>query len=72
MKTVYLLYHSHDSAEGDDNYKLLGIFSTEKKAQDAIDSFRLKPGFVDYPDDFSIDKYEIDKAYWSEGFAREP
>ncbi|SEK81253.1 hypothetical protein SAMN05518845_10349 [Variovorax sp. YR750] len=34
----------------------------------AIDRARNLPGFSEAPDGFSVDKYQIDKSTWTEGF----
>ena len=60
---VYLLDHSHDN-----DTKLIGVFSSRETAECAITKYLEKPGFQDYPDGFRIVEYEIDKAFWEEGF----
>ncbi len=68
--TVYVLQHSYEC--GDEliceETKFLGVFSTEQEAKKAMEYYKTLEGFRDYPDDFYIDKYEVDKKYWSEGF----
>ena len=48
--------------------KLIGIYSSENDAQEAIKRIKTKPGFRDFPDGFQIDEYEIGKDNWPEGF----
>lgn len=67
MIEVYLLEHSRIDGE-EENYKTLGIFSSIEKAEAAIQLLKGKPGFKDYPDGFNIDRYEVDKIFWVDGF----
>jgi len=70
METVFLLWHVHHVEGGEDDEKLLGVFSSEAKAKSAIEQLKSKPGFKDYPDDFEICDYSIDRVEWSEGFVK--
>jgi len=69
MSTVFILQHerpeTHDRME---DVKFIGAYSSRACAQEAVERLRLQPGFRDYPDDFTIDEYEIDKDHWAEGF----
>ena len=47
---------------------MLGVFSSLQKAEEAVAQYKNLPGFKKWPNDFYIDKYEIDKKYWREGF----
>ncbi|MBS7252810.1 DUF7336 domain-containing protein [Flavobacterium branchiicola] len=68
MEEVYLLQHSYDIGEFEE-VKTIGIYSTFVEAEEAINRFKNKKGFKDYPIDcFSIDKYKLDEDNWSEGF----
>ncbi len=64
---VFLLQHSHPLEDSED-YKVLGIYSSEGNALLAIDRYRRLPGFRDWPDGFSIDQWELDGDAWTEGF----
>jgi len=69
MDTVFVV--QHESPETEERYgdvKFIGVYSTEASARAAVESLRSQPGFRDYPDDFSIDEYEVDKDHWTEGF----
>ncbi|MCM1167257.1 MAG: hypothetical protein NC299_04600 [Lachnospiraceae bacterium] len=69
---VYLLWHVHELTDdfgSHDEEKLLGVFSTVERANDAIECFKNLEGFKDYPlNCFVTDEYEVDKAMWTEGF----
>jgi hypothetical protein len=66
--SVYLLQHVAREGTDDEDVKVLGIYSSPRKAEIAIEKFKQLPGFDRYPDSFHIDKYELDKLEWSEGF----
>jgi hypothetical protein len=68
--TVYLLEHVRDP-DGDEDVKILGIYSTRDAAQEAIDRSLKLPGFRDHPDGFNIDEYTVDRDYWETGFGGE-
>lgn len=68
---VYLLQHEREDEAGYENVKVIGIYSTEELANDAIKALSILPGFRDYPDGFSIDPYTVDKSHWLEGFGFE-
>jgi hypothetical protein len=60
-----------DEEDGDD-VKLLGVYSTEQKAQDRICRARSLPGFREEPDCFLVDRYPVDEDQWAEGFITVP
>ena len=67
-KRVYLLHHINEHDDGTEDIKLLGVFSSEKKAQETLNSHKTLPGFKDNIRGFSIDEYILDKSEWNEGF----
>jgi hypothetical protein len=50
-----------------DETKLIGIFSSKEKAEKAIEEYKKISGFKNYPENFYIDQYELDKRHWEEG-----
>ncbi|HHX58141.1 MAG TPA: hypothetical protein GX710_09010 [Clostridiales bacterium] len=75
MYYVYLVQHSRpivndEYNESDDVYdtKIIGIYSTKEKANIVIKRYKTLEGFCDYPNNFYIDKYNIDEENWKEGF----
>jgi homoserine kinase type II len=64
---VYLLWHAHDLDEEVD-VKLLGVYSSQQKAEEARQRVLGKPGFRDHPEGFHISHYEVDRDWWVEGF----
>jgi hypothetical protein len=60
QKYVYQLIHSRRLCEDIFESKLLGFFSSKRRAKAAIPFYRTLPGFCDYPNDFRIERYEVD------------
>ena len=72
MKTVFLLEHTYEEGYEDIESwetKTLGIFSSREEADQAIQFYKMQPGFKDHPDDcFNVDEYELNKKEWTAGF----
>ncbi len=68
MATVHLLWHIRE-VSGEDDEKLIGVYSMKEGATAAVERLRQKPGFKDFPDCFQIFEYVVDQDGWSEGFA---
>jgi hypothetical protein len=54
--------------DGQDDAKFIGAYRTEDDARCAIGRLRDRPGFRHFPDGFQIEKYELNKDHWTEGF----
>lgn len=67
MDHVFIVQHIHLIDELED-IKIIGIYSSEKKAKLAIKRFSIMPGFRDSIDGFHIDKYKLDADNWVEGY----
>lgn len=67
---VYVLQHSYllDAQEEVYETKLIGVYSTQEKAEAAVVRLRRLEGFCDHPEDFYIDGYDVDEDNWTEGF----
>ena len=69
---VFLLWHIHDLVDDDGTHeeeKLIGVFSSETKAKEAVEQLKEQEGFKDYPlSCFEIHKFEIDCLSWGDGF----
>ena len=65
-RSVFLVQHTRGTQ--DDSAKVIGVYSDRETAEQAVSRIRLLPGFCDYPDSFHVDRYMIDKDYWSAGF----
>ncbi|EMT6578121.1 MULTISPECIES: DUF7336 domain-containing protein [Providencia] len=68
MVTVYMLYHIRDEDTKDEDMKIIGIYSSFELAQKAQDKVSNQPGFIDYPDGFSISEEVLDRDGWVDGF----
>ena len=68
MNSVFLLWHVHELVDGEDDEMLIGVYASRSDAEAAIERLRDQPGFAQYPNDFTIDEYEIGKDHWVEGF----
>lgn len=72
QSTVFVLEHARykddDSANDIEDFKLIGVFTSEQQAQAAIEQLKSQPGFIDYPNGFHIDAYPLGQINWSQGF----
>ena len=58
-----------DEQAGDDA-KLLGLYSTQDKANVRVEQARTLPGFQEEPECFLVDRYEVDVDGWTTGYVR--
>lgn len=66
---LFVVEHLHIQDSGDEDVKLIGIYSTKEAARQAVERLKLKPGFCDTPDGFSINLHILDEDNWTEGYA---
>lgn len=71
MEDVYVLQHVHRLDEDDENVKMIGVYSSEERAQEAVARMSKQPGFRDATDGFCIDRYSLDQDHWAEGYVTE-
>ena len=69
MKSVFELQHVHSLANGDEDVKFIGVYSSLENAETAVRRLSNASGFADDPDGFQIDKYRIDQDQWVGGYA---
>ena len=50
--------------------KVIGIYRSQEFASEAIERTRSLPGFVNDPDCFKVERYELDRDHWPRGFVR--
>jgi hypothetical protein len=67
MKNVYVLHHSYELEDCEET-KLIGVYSSKESAKQAITRLKTQSGFCDHPNNFSIDRYQIDQDNWEDGF----
>jgi hypothetical protein len=68
MQYVYLVHHTHVISRNNEDVKLIGVFSSEEKAQEIVKKYENISGFKESKKGFNIDKYQIDAECWTEGF----
>lgn len=68
MTEVYRARHVFLSSNDDTYYTVIGVFSTEQKAQEAIALARNQPAFRNLLGDFEIDPWTLDRTEWDSGF----
>lgn len=68
MNVVFLLWHSHAIGDVETDDKLIGVYSSEAEAEAAKARTLQYEGFRDEPDGFLIEKYELNRDHWSEGY----
>jgi hypothetical protein len=69
--SVYVLSFVREWPGGNDTELMIGVYKNEPDARAAIARLKFQPGFVDYPEGFIVDRYELGKDHWTEGFVRE-
>ena len=68
MEKVYYLYHVLYEDTDDEVAKIIGIYSSYKNAELAMERTKNKPGFIDFPDGFQILEDVLNRDSWVEGF----
>ena len=59
---VYLLWHTHEVHPGEDDDKLIGVYSTRELAETAQQRALQLPGFRDAPDDLRFAMQELSRV----------
>lgn len=65
---VFVVQHVHVLEDGEEDVKLIGVYSSLDAAQAAVGRAQLKPGFCDASSGFSVDPYALDEDGWAEGY----
>ena len=55
VMSVFIVHHVRQLPDGHDEVKLIGVYASPTRAQEAIDRTRSLEGFRDYPDGFSTE-----------------
>ncbi len=66
---VYVLEHVHSQANGWEDVKFIGVYSSRENALAAIKRLSGAPGFAEAASGFHIDEYQVDKDHWVEGYS---
>ena len=68
MKSIYILFHKVllKSENDEDIYdsKIIGYFSSRELAEKTENEYKHLQGFKDYPDNFFIQEYIVNKDYY--------
>jgi len=67
-KDLFLVQHLNIHQDGGESVKLIGIYSSEAAALQAVERLKSKPGFCEIPEGFSIDLYTLDEDNWTDGY----
>jgi hypothetical protein len=67
-KSAFLLQHVYEDAEGGEDIKVIGIYSSRQSAESAKVRLSRKPGFEQSMGGFHVDEYILDQDNWAEGF----
>jgi hypothetical protein len=70
-QSVFILWHVHKLKNQEDE-KIIGVYSSMRQARSAQNRAKQLPGFKKNRKGFIIDKYVVDKDYWTEGFITQP
>ena len=55
----YVIYHIHIFEDGNEDYKIIGIFSSYDEALEVKEKYSSElPGFKDFPEEFCIEEFE--------------
>lgn len=80
MSKVFVLHHLHVVPGGDEDVKLLGVYTSDSRAREAVTRFNKQLGFRDLPgivapgsetvEGFHITEYELDEDVqgWADGY----
>src|SRR3546814_18757527 len=80
MSKIFVLHHVHVIPGGDEDVKLLGVYSSDQLARQAVLRFNKQPGFPDLPhivapdsesdEGFNNSEYDLDRDTpgWAAGF----
>jgi hypothetical protein len=66
-KTMFVLWHQYER-NGQEELKLLGIFSSRKLALAAKKRMKTRPGFREHPSGLIVAESFVDRDLWPDGF----
>ena len=68
MKSVFILFHTHEFEDGHEDVKLIGVYSNYERASATMERVKGQPGFTKTPAGFEIAEHVVDRDGWLEGF----
>jgi homoserine kinase type II len=66
--TVFVVQHVHVLDDESEEVKMIGVYSSRQKADEAVARLKSQPGFCHTPQGFAVSKYVIDRDHWPEGY----
>lgn len=69
MTNIFILLHVIEHEDSGEDVKIAGVFASKSDAEIAQEKLLSAPGFKEAPSGFSIDRYELGKLYWADGFS---
>jgi hypothetical protein len=66
-ESVFLVWYVQ-KRDGDGADLLIGVYGSEADAEAAIDRLKSKAGFVAAPEGFRINRYELNRDHWEDGY----
>ena len=66
--SAYVLQHVRITADGTEEVKFIGVYSSRHAAEAAVARLSRQAGFAETPAGFHIDAYELNKDHWTEGY----
>ncbi len=68
MKTIYFVQHENIEDDYIEEPRVIGIYTSEESAQEAIERAKKLSGYGDFPEGFQIMKYVLDSDQFIVGF----
>jgi hypothetical protein len=65
---IFVLQHVHMLDNGEEDVKMIGVYSSLERAEEAIKRLTMKPGFSDSPEGFVVHRYVLNEDCWTEGY----
>jgi len=72
MAKVFIISFDRQLPSGEDDERLLGVYSTQEKGEAALARFKAQPEFRDFPDNLELGPFTLDQTHWEEGFVDVP
>ena len=68
MEILFFLYYVREFEDSHDDIKLLGVFSSSEKANEALKTICKIPALIKYSSNFIVEEEHVKLLGWTEGF----
>ncbi|GBF07447.1 hypothetical protein DAERI_140108 [Deinococcus aerius] len=68
MREVFIVQHVHEFGDGNEDVKMIGVYSDRASAEAAVERLSRQPGFRDCPEGFHVDAYRLGEDHWTSGY----